>query len=158
MSSETFMSCVYSVTIMKLAQDLVGHPSHHGVDTAPGPRLPLARANMSSCSRRRKAARKLSSGFKRIEALQLVADADDKVLDTLGHQREASASGAAFSASGAASSQEPAPAQSLPGEAVCHWWASWFQNCAECDAPLKPSVSPDRAVCIRHYARRSWRL
>jgi hypothetical protein len=113
---------------------------------------------MSSCSRRRKAARKLSSGFKRIEALQLVADADDKVLDTLGHQREASASGAAFSASGAASFQEPAPAQSPPGEAVCHWWASWFQNCAECDAPLKPSVSPDRAVCIRHYARRSWRL
>ena len=35
-----FMWCVYSVIIVKPAQDLVGHPSRHGVDTAPGPRLP----------------------------------------------------------------------------------------------------------------------
>ena len=112
-----------------------------------------------------KPARKLASGFEHMEAKrmrvedtlavarqtldradrntvtlmshveQLVDEADTKVLDALSYLREASASGAASSASGAASSQEPAPPQFRPGEAVCHWWASWFKDCAEGKAP-----------------------
>ena len=65
---------------------------------------------------------------------QLVGEADTAVLDTLSYLREVSASGAASSASGAASSQ-PAPPLFRPGEAVCHWWASWFKDCAEGKAP-----------------------
>jgi len=121
-----------------------------------------------------KAARKLSSGFEHMEGKrmrvedslaaarqsldradrdaatlrshveQLVDEADAAVLETLSHLEEFSASMAASSASGAASSQEPAPAQFRPGESVCHWWASWFQDCAEGDAPRQYSKKKGR--------------